>query len=460
MSAFTTTYEYCDADALPAETTTVTSLLPDQFYKLCPGQQRHTNNGTNVPLGQPRCGDGTNYSFLLSRPAPQHQQKQKIAIELTGGGACWDGPTCTLQRSMLSFPPWLSSAFVGTNCSDFLDFQFDSPLCAKTIGDVDFSTYTTVVIPYCTQDVHMGDEPNVTYYDDEDDGDDGNNGSADAIHHVGAHNMYRTLQWIFENFPNPSQIFVTGCSAGGTPQPIIYDLINTHYGGQAVNIDVIMDSPVYLTPSYFLENYFPNWNVGTILKKVGFDFDTHRNEESLPDLILDYALKRSKETDNIGFVTHDNDQISLLYFTLMSGSLAIGGRDRRSLSSIDPSLLHKSDIKSTTSNSGRKMVSDIQSQWWSGINNSMTLAMEGHSNLDVFIIEGDGHCSFSLNVPLQYDGFEEWASNLVRESSPTSPLAVDQIAATNNLAALQASSSFAIATLIVLAVNLLSLHAH
>mmetsp|Transcript_21002 Transcript_21002/g.39711 ORF Transcript_21002/g.39711 Transcript_21002/m.39711 type:complete len:306 (-) Transcript_21002:718-1635(-) len=298
MSAYDTTYEYCDADALPAETTTVSSLLPDQFYKLCPGQQRHSNNGTDVPLGQPRCGDGSNYSFLLSRPAPQHQQKQKIAIELTGGGACWDGPTCTLQRSMLSFPPWLSSAFVGTNCSDFVDFQFGSPLCAKTIGDVDFSTYTTVVIPYCTQDVHMGDEPNATYYDDDDngDGDNGNdnNGSADAIHHVGAHNMYRTLQWVFENFPNPSQIFVTGCSAGGTPQPVIYDLINTHYGEQAVNIDVIMDSPVYLTPSYFLQNYFPNWNAGTILKKIGFDFDTYRNEESFPDLILDYALKRRR----------------------------------------------------------------------------------------------------------------------------------------------------------------------
>ena len=55
-----------------------------------------------------------------------------------------------------------------------------------------------------TQDVHIGDAPNASY--------DGEN----VIQHVGAHNMIRTLNWVFKNFPDPTHIFLTGCSAGGT----------------------------------------------------------------------------------------------------------------------------------------------------------------------------------------------------------------------------------------------------
>jgi len=246
----------------------------------------------------------------------------------------------------------------------------------------------------------MGDEPNASY--------DG----GPAIHHVGAHNVYRTLQWIFRNFPNPSQIFLTGCSAGGTPQPVIYDIINAHYNESAVKIDVVMDSPVFLTPTYFLRNYMPSWNVGTILNEIGFDFDTYMHEESFPDQILDYTLQRAKETDNFGFVTHDEDQLSIFYFTTMSGSL-FGGRDRE-LSSMDPSF-DKFD-RSEAPNFGRRMVGDIRSQWWGKINDSLTRAMDTHSNMNSFIVEGNGHCSFGLNVPLQYTGFEEWVSGLVNET--------------------------------------------
>jgi len=425
------------------------------------------SNGTIAQLGSPRCGDGTNYSFLVSRPEEKPQQGEKILIELTGGGACWDELTCNLQQSWLSFPQWLSS-FVGTSCSGL----GGNLLCAKSIGSTDFSEYTTVIIPYCTQDVHLGDEPNTSY----------------GVQHVGAHNMYRTLQWIFENFPNPSDIFITGCSAGGTPLPVVYDLINTHYnnamvgGENLVEIDVIIDSSVFLTPSHFLENYMPNWNVGTILNKIGFDFDAYKDKESFPSELLDHALQRSKETDQFGFVSHDADQVSLYYYRMMkSGSLLdLFGRGRL-LSSTDPGLDTKDESATSTSNFRRRMNDDIESQWWSELNNSMTLAMNGHNNFDAFVMDGEGHCSFSLNVPLQYEGFEEWASTIMEQDLsiimqlenesttpalstnssivPAGPPATDPTAAANNMAAQQASSSFAITAIIMLTLRFLSSHA-
>jgi hypothetical protein len=56
--------------------------------------------------------------------------------------------------------------------------------------------------------------------------------------------MIRTLQWVYKNFPTPTHIFLTGCSAGGTAIPIAYDLINKHYnkgGLRLVNINAISE---------------------------------------------------------------------------------------------------------------------------------------------------------------------------------------------------------------------------
>ena len=52
MSLYNTTYEYCNSDALPAESTAISSLAPEQFYKVCPGLQHHSN-GSYASLGQP-----------------------------------------------------------------------------------------------------------------------------------------------------------------------------------------------------------------------------------------------------------------------------------------------------------------------------------------------------------------------------------------------------------------------
>jgi hypothetical protein len=181
-----------------------------------------------------------------------------------------------MQKDYLTFPPYYDD-FVGKSCSEIEYGMQNSALgmlCAKEMGSTNFQEYNTIIVPYCTQDVHIGDSF-ISY--DEDDGGGGDN----TIRHAGAHNMYRTLQWIFDNFHNPTHIFLTGCSAGGTAVPIAYDLINKHYNTflkgsgtwpRAVNINVIMDSSVYLTPEYFLQNYYGNWNPATIMKKIQFNW--------------------------------------------------------------------------------------------------------------------------------------------------------------------------------------------
>ena len=280
----------------------------------------------------------------------------------------------------------------------------DMLLCNKKVGETDFSEYTSVFIPYCTQDIHFGDNKETSY----------------GVQHVGAHNIFGTLQWIFENFPNPENIFITGCSAGATPLPVLYDLINTHYnkegGDSSVNIDVVADSSVFLTPISFMKNYLSTWNVGTILDRIDFDFEAYRFNESFPYAVLDHVLERSKKTDDIGYVSHDADGISLYYYKIMSeGISGLFGRDRE-LSSAEQDMYKMSKVRPSSHRKMNDEESDpVLIKWWQQMNNSMNLAESTHINFDSFVMEGDGHCSFGLNVPLEYEGFEDWLANLLDE---------------------------------------------
>lgn len=40
-----------------------------------------------------------------------------------------------------------------------------------------------------------------------------------------------------------------------------------------MNINVVMDSSVYLTPEAFLNNYYGNWGPERIMKKIRFNFN-------------------------------------------------------------------------------------------------------------------------------------------------------------------------------------------
>lgn len=140
-----------------------------------------------------------------------------IVIEFMGGGACWDANTCGTQQEYLTLPERMDD-FVGLSCSEINAGQGDAEfnmLCAQSsVGGVDFTEYNTLIVPYCTQDVFVGSK-SITY-------DDGS-----TINHEGAANTMAVLKWVFANFPSPSHIVLTGCSAGGTALPVAYDLLNS-----------------------------------------------------------------------------------------------------------------------------------------------------------------------------------------------------------------------------------------
>ena len=225
----------------------------------------------------------------------------------------------------------------------------------------------------------------------------------------------------------------------GTAVPIAYDLINKHYnnfGPRSVNINVISEFfassrvprwpgssvltidthasgfSVYLTPSYFLQYGFPNWNPGTIMKqRVGFNYDKYRDQENYPDLVWHHILQRGSNFDRWGFVTHSSDPVSLMFYQYMSGN---GGDGRGRALALEHSETNQGGVAPGHVRR-RAEDDDLESQWWSEISHSMAYAKERHRNVDYYVIDGEGHCSFGLYYPLREAGFEEWATPVVRE---------------------------------------------
>jgi len=221
---------------------------------------------------------------------------------------------------------------------------------------------------------------------------------------------------------------------------VLYDLINTHYnkdgGDNSVNIDVVADSSVFLTPISFMKNYLSTWNIDTILDKIDFDFEEYRFNESFPSAVLDHVLERSKKTDDIAYVSHDADGISLYYYKIMSeGINGLFGRDR-GLSSAEQDMYKMSKVRPSSHRKMNDEESDpVLIKWWQQMNNSMNLAESTHINFDSFVMEGDGHCSFGLNVPLEYEGFKDWLANLLDEDKTEADIPTAQSTPTDTISA-------------------------
>jgi hypothetical protein len=178
----------------------------------------------------------------------------------------------------------------------------------------------------------------------------------------------------------------------------------------------IVDSSVYLTPQNFLYNGYPNWNPETIMKKIGFNYDRLKHEENYPDLVWDHVLRRGSNSDRWGFVTHSSDPVSLMYYQYMNGN-ENGGRSLSLERSYDGSIASAVAVEGH----GRQMSNNLEYQWWAGISNSMEYIKKRHRNVETYVIDGEGHCTFGLYYPLQEEGFVEWAAPIVKENFARRP---------------------------------------
>ena len=121
------------------------------------------------PGGETICSRGTDYAYFV-RPG----KTDKVLVEFQGGGACWNPTTCSIAGAIFSEDVEDTRAVVGLYQGGIYDHNNpDNP----------FQNWTHVFIPYCTGDVHWGNNVEVYTTDS----------SEFTIHHKGYANALSAM---------------------------------------------------------------------------------------------------------------------------------------------------------------------------------------------------------------------------------------------------------------------------
>jgi Pectinacetylesterase len=159
---------------------------------------------TWVAVPEAHCRDGSSTGFGIN----PNSASKKLMIFLEGGGACFNLITCSVNPS----------AFSGNNYTGSSAGIFNRADMANPVKDWNF-----VDVPYCTGDVHAGDNPNGSVP-----------GVTGAQQFVGYTNVAKYLARILPTFPGLTQVLLTGVSAGGFGASANYGQVARAFGSVPV----------------------------------------------------------------------------------------------------------------------------------------------------------------------------------------------------------------------------------
>jgi hypothetical protein len=220
-----------DESDLPAAVGPAFADLPEGFTAIAPG-------------GNTICGHGGPYSFFVRKG-----KTDRVVLDFSGGGACWNVATCAFASYLFSDDVRSPVAPDGSGKGIYDTRAAENP----------FKDWTHVFVPYCTGDIHWGD--NVQAY--------GTGPGSTVIQHKGAENVRAVLAWLFANVAQPEKIFVTGCSAGSYGSILWAPRLQRHYpkarvlqfgdSGAGVITDTFFSE---MQDSWRPQGAYPQWIVG------------------------------------------------------------------------------------------------------------------------------------------------------------------------------------------------------
>ncbi len=203
---------------------------------------------TWVPQPGSACSDGSETGFALN-PGTTND----VLIVFMGGGACWDFNTCYLLNAAATGP--------------FGKAEFVEGYERLTVGVLDrddaanpYRTWTQVIVPYCTGDLHGGD--NVATYT--------SGGITRQWHHKGATNAALARARLAATFPQPDHLVVSGLSAGGYGATLQYALMRDAF--DPVTSQLVDDSGPFLIGDAMSATmraaWFTNWRLDRVVDPV------------------------------------------------------------------------------------------------------------------------------------------------------------------------------------------------
>ncbi|MEO1174250.1 MAG: hypothetical protein AAFX94_19695, partial [Myxococcota bacterium] len=166
------------------------------------------------------CGNGSQYKFWVHDTGSPN-----LLFYFEGGGACWDYDLCSGRAGVLGaanpngIPDDYIDGFAAEYVSPLVNGA-DPGLPFRSRTDLPTKGWNIVYMPYCTGDVHVGN--NVAVYEDPE-------GIEPPLewNHAGYNNTVAAADYAAARFPNVDKMVVSGYSAGGTGTLAAYYFVRT-----------------------------------------------------------------------------------------------------------------------------------------------------------------------------------------------------------------------------------------
>jgi hypothetical protein len=250
-----------------------------------------TNTWTWVDFPDAVCDDNSSTGLGVNLNGSKN-----LLIFMTGGGACWDYATCYVLNTS-THGPFKQADF------EKMAPEVKGSILDRTLPDNPFADYNLVFIPYCTGDVHSGD--NVAMYK--------NAGKTYPTYHKGRSNLVAFLKRIAPTLPDPEKLVVSGASAGGFGSAVNYDLFRQYFPQTQGESYLLDDSgpafPGNDIPSFERSAWYSAWNLGQALGTLCPDC-----ENDFSSLVPIVSKKYPK--DRMALLSHTQDSVIRTFFLL------------------------------------------------------------------------------------------------------------------------------------------------
>jgi hypothetical protein len=263
--------------ALGGTAAPATPVLPAGWTKIEPG-------------GDTTCLHGTPYAFYV-HPGTVN----RLVVYFQGGGACFDATSCSIP-----------GAFDESVTDDDNPENFPEGIGDSDNPDNPFKDWFGVFVPYCTADVHWGNNTQ-TYTI---------GGEETTFYYKGFVNFSAVLDWIGDNFEKPDKIFVSGCSAGGGGS--IIGAAHIHKLYPDVPVYQLSDSNAALSPEDVSQAIASSWNIADSIPDWIPALQVPSGELTMADLYI--AVANYYPNDRWAQYNTAHDAIQTLYYAAMGGT--------------------------------------------------------------------------------------------------------------------------------------------
>lgn len=206
------------------------------------------------------CGNGSQYKFFVN----YSDTSNNVVVAFEPGGACWDFESCSGKAGIRG------AANVDGIPDDHAELaRFMVPFFQREYDDTPTPDWNYVYVPYCTGDVHSGN--NVITYKDPD-------GVEPDLefHHNGYANVQAVVDWMATQFEHVPKLLVYGCSAGGAGSTVNFYHLRRGLPGVERAYLLADSGPIFPSDGWsrpLHEKVRASWNLDPLLDALDIPID-------------------------------------------------------------------------------------------------------------------------------------------------------------------------------------------